>query len=66
MRPGQNGPDQKSPGRRRRRVEAEVQPRPGGRHPAPGRPHEQPGLQQVRLVDVLDGVGLLADADGQG
>ena len=44
----------------------QVRPGPGRRHPAPGRPLDQSLLEEVRLVGVLDRVGLLADALGQG
>src|SRR5438552_13148852 len=57
--------------RRRRRLpereralgrHAKVPVGPFGGHPAPGGPLQEPQLQQVGLVDVLDGLGLLADA----
>src|ERR687898_3040446 len=39
----------------------------GGRggDPAARRAHQEAPLDEERLVDVLDGLGLLADADGQ-
>ena len=37
-----------------------------GDHAAARRAHEQALLDEERLVDVLDGLGLLADADGEG
>ena len=37
-----------------------------GDHAAARRPLEEAELQQVRLVDVLDRVGLLAERDGEG
>ena len=36
-----------------------------GDHPAPRRPLQEPELKEVRLVDVLDRVGLLAERDCQ-
>ena len=42
-----------------------MRPRPRGRHPAPGRALDQALLEEERLVGVLDGVGLLADALGE-
>ena len=47
-------------------VEAEVGPGPRGGDPTPGGALQQALLEQVGLVGVLDGVGLLADALGQG
>ena len=41
-------------------------PRPRGWPPGPRGAHEQALLDEERLVDVLDGLGRLADADGQG
>ena len=43
-----------------RRGEAEVGERGRGGHPPAGRAHEQAPLDEERLVDVLDGLGLLA------
>ena len=49
-------------GRRRRRGEAEVGPGRRGGHPPAGRADEEALADEERLVDVLDGLGRLADA----
>ena len=48
--------------RRFDRGEAEMDPRPRAGDPTPSGPLQETLLEQVRLVGVLDGVGLLADA----
>jgi hypothetical protein len=48
-----------------RRGKAEVLPRERCCHPATGRPHEHAELQEERLVDVLDGLGFLANRDSE-
>src|SRR5262245_14016156 len=48
-----------------RRLQPEVLVGPPRRCPPPWRPLQQPLLQQIRLIDVLEGVGLLVDRDGQ-
>ena len=48
-----------------RRREAEVRPGRRRGHAAAGRAHQQALLDEERLVDVLDRLGLLADADGE-
>src|SRR5438270_265790 len=48
-----------------RRRKPDVGPSRGGGHPPSGRPLEHAELQQERLVDVLDGLRFLTDADGE-
>src|SRR5690606_17492704 len=50
--------------RRRRRV-AKALVSPARRDPAPRPPHEEPVLDQERLVDLLDRARVLADRDGE-
>src|SRR4051812_565105 len=49
-----------------RRGEAEVGPRRWGRHPAARGTEEQSLADEERFVHVLDGLGRLADRDGEG
>ena len=44
-------------------VDAQVLAPESGDHPAARRSLEEPELEEVRLVDVLDGVALLAERD---
>src|SRR5690606_27560013 len=53
-------------GRRAGWQQAEVFPRGRGGDPPTRGAHEQPLLDEERLVDVLDRLGRFADADGEG